>query len=34
MGLDRITLLRYGITDLRLLMGADLRFLSQFHEGR
>ena len=34
MGLDRITLLRYGITDLRLLMGADQRFLSQFHEGR
>ena len=34
MGLDRITLLRYGIADLRLLMGADLRFLSQFNEGR
>jgi phenylalanyl-tRNA synthetase alpha chain len=34
MGLDRITLLRYGISDLRLLMGADLRFLSQFNEGR
>jgi phenylalanyl-tRNA synthetase alpha chain len=34
MGLDRITLLRYGIPDLRLLMGADLRFLSQFSEGR
>jgi len=34
MGLDRITLLRYGIGDLRLLMGADLRFLSQFNEGR
>ena len=31
---DRITLLRYGIADLRLLMGADLRFLSQFNEGR
>jgi phenylalanyl-tRNA synthetase alpha chain len=34
MGLDRITLLRYGIADLRLLMGADLRFNSQFSEGR
>ena len=30
MGLDRATLLRYGIPDLRLLMGADLRFLDQF----
>jgi phenylalanyl-tRNA synthetase alpha chain len=34
MGLDRITLLRYGIADLRPLMGADLRFLEQFSEGR
>jgi phenylalanyl-tRNA synthetase alpha chain len=34
MGLDRITLLRHGIPDLRLLMGADLRFLGQFHGGR
>jgi len=34
MGLDRMTLLRYGIPDLRLLMGADLRFLEQFPEGR
>jgi phenylalanyl-tRNA synthetase alpha chain len=34
MGLDRITLLRYGIPDLRLLMGADMRFSSQFSEGR
>ncbi len=34
MGLDRITLLRHGIPDLRLLMGADLRFLSQFSAGR
>ncbi len=34
MGLDRITLLRYGIPDLRLLMGGDLRFLEQFAEGR
>ncbi|TMB54811.1 MAG: phenylalanine--tRNA ligase subunit alpha [Chloroflexi bacterium] len=34
MGLDRITLLRHAIPDLRLLMGADLRFLSQFPAGR
>jgi phenylalanyl-tRNA synthetase alpha chain len=34
MGLDRITLLRYAIPDLRLLMGADLRFLGQFAAGR
>jgi len=34
MGLDRITLLRHGIPDLRLLMSADLRFLSQFPGGR
>jgi len=34
MGLERITLLRHGIPDLRLLMGADLRFLSQFAGGR
>lgn len=34
MGLDRITLLRHGIPDLRLLMSADLRFLQQFSGGR
>ena len=34
MGLDRITLLRHGIPDLRLLMGADLRFIDQFAGGR
>jgi phenylalanyl-tRNA synthetase alpha chain len=34
MGLDRITLLRHGIPDLRLLMSADLRFLDQFPAGR
>jgi len=34
MGLDRIAVNRYGIADLRLLMGADLRFLDQFAEGR
>jgi phenylalanyl-tRNA synthetase alpha chain len=33
MGLDRITLLRHGIPDLRLLMSADLRFLEQFPAG-
>src|SRR5574338_197574 len=33
MGLDRMTVLRYGIPDLRLLMGADLRFLDQFPMG-
>lgn len=34
MGLDRITLLRHGIPDLRLLMSADLRFLNQFPAGQ
>ncbi len=34
MGLDRITLLRHGIPDLRLLYGADVRFLDQFSAGR
>jgi phenylalanyl-tRNA synthetase alpha chain len=34
MGLDRITLLRHAIPDLRLLMSADLRFLEQFAGGR
>jgi phenylalanyl-tRNA synthetase alpha chain len=34
MGLDRITLLRHGIPDLRLLMSADLRLLEQFPAGR
>jgi phenylalanyl-tRNA synthetase alpha chain len=34
MGLDRLTLLRHGIPDLRLLMSADLRFLEQFAGGR
>jgi phenylalanyl-tRNA synthetase alpha chain len=33
MGLDRMTILRYGVPDLRLLMGADLRFLEQFPVG-
>ena len=30
MGLDRITMMRYGINDLRLLFENDLRFLNQF----
>jgi phenylalanyl-tRNA synthetase alpha chain len=34
MGLDRMTLLRHGIPDLRLLLSADLRFLEQFSGGR
>jgi phenylalanyl-tRNA synthetase alpha chain len=34
MGLDRIALLRHGIPDLRLLYGADVRFLDQFPGGR
>ena len=34
MGLDRMTLLRHAIPDLRLLMSADLRFLTQFAGGR
>jgi len=34
MGLERMTLLRHAIPDLRLLMSADLRFLQQFAGGR
>ena len=34
MGLDRLTLLRHAIPDLRLLMSADLRFIEQFSGGR
>ena len=34
MGIDRITLLRFRIADIRLLLEADLRFLEQFWEGR
>lgn len=30
MGLDRFTMLRYGVNDLRLFFDGDLRFLSQF----
>ena len=32
MGLQRVVMLRYGIDDIRLFMGGDLRFLSQFDE--
>ncbi len=31
MGVDRLAMLRYGISDLRLLFEGDLRFLSQFN---
>jgi phenylalanyl-tRNA synthetase alpha chain len=34
MGIDRMTLLRHAIPDLRLLMSADLRVLEQFSGGR
>ena len=30
MGLDRLTMLRYGVNDLRLFFANDLRFLRQF----
>jgi len=30
MGLDRLTMLKYRITDLRLLFQNDVRFLAQF----
>ena len=32
MGLQRVVMLRYGIDDIRLFMGGDLRFLNQFRE--
>ena len=31
MGPDRLTMLRYGVNDLRLFFDGDIRFLSQFH---
>ncbi|MDQ2689894.1 MAG: phenylalanine--tRNA ligase subunit alpha [Chloroflexota bacterium] len=34
MGPDRMTMLRYGIGDIRLFFSADLRFVTQFPEGR
>jgi phenylalanyl-tRNA synthetase alpha chain len=30
MGMDRFTMLRYGVNDLRLFFDGDIRFLSQF----
>ena len=33
-GIDRIAMLRYGVTDLRLFFQGDLRFLEQFAGGR
>ena len=30
-GIDRLTMLRYGVDDLRLFFDGDMRFLSQFH---
>jgi phenylalanyl-tRNA synthetase alpha chain len=30
LGLSRLVMLRFGITDVRLLLGGDLRFLEQF----
>lgn len=30
MGFDRLTMLRYGVNDLRLFFDGDIRFLSQF----
>lgn len=32
MGLQRVVMLRYGIDDIRMFMGGDLRFLQQFQE--
>lgn len=33
MGVERIAMLKYGVNDLRLFYGGDLRFLTQFKEG-
>jgi phenylalanyl-tRNA synthetase alpha chain len=33
LGLSRLVMLRYGIDDIRHLMGADVRFLEQFRHG-
>jgi phenylalanyl-tRNA synthetase alpha chain len=30
LGVDRITMLRYGLDDIRLVMESDMRFLRQF----
>ena len=32
MGPDRLTMLRYGVNDLRLFFDGDIRFLSQFNK--
>jgi len=32
MGIDRLSMLRYGVSDLRLFFDGDLRFLSQFNQ--
>jgi phenylalanyl-tRNA synthetase alpha chain len=34
MGTDRMTMLRHGIGDIRLFFSGDLRFVTQFAEGR
>jgi phenylalanyl-tRNA synthetase alpha chain len=31
LGVERLTMLRYGVNDLRLFFDNDLRFLAQFH---
>ena len=31
-GVERLAMLRYGVTDLRLFFENDLRFLAQFHQ--
>jgi len=33
MGIDRMAMLRYAVTDLRLFFENDLRFLRQFNRG-
>jgi phenylalanyl-tRNA synthetase alpha chain len=33
MGIERLTMLRYGVNDLRLFFENDLRFLRQFNRG-
>ncbi len=33
LGIDRLTMMRYAVPDIRLFMSGDLRFLEQFHTG-
>jgi phenylalanyl-tRNA synthetase alpha chain len=33
MGVERLTMLRYGVDDLRLFFENDVRFLAQFQDG-